>query len=42
MAHDAHKKTAERHEHAATADHAAAEHHAMGDNEAAGACSEGA
>ena len=30
MAHDAHKKAAEHHEHAAKAHHAAAEHHAAG------------
>jgi hypothetical protein len=32
MAHDAHKKAAEHHEHAAKARHEAAEHHAKGDH----------
>jgi hypothetical protein len=35
MAHDAHKKAAEHHEHAAKAHHAAAEHHAKGDHHTA-------
>ena len=35
MAHDAHKKAAEHHEHAAKAHHAAAAHHAKGDHAAA-------
>jgi hypothetical protein len=35
MAHEAHKKAAEHHEHAAKAHHEAAKHHEAGDHEAA-------